>query len=126
MMNELFRAVVERLRIVFTAHAALDIEAEMIARHIERKATLLRQAAQLETEGLTDLAAELRQAAGRVDPRRPAESVLPVLDTPAITDAGITPTDTVNGSLPLLAPTTEKNGNGADRPAETNNRKKSR
>jgi len=106
MMNELFRAVVERLRIVFTA-------------------TLLRQAAQLETEGLTDLAAELRQAAGRMDPRRPAESVLPILDIPAIADAGSTPTDTANGSLPLLAPATEKNSHGADRPAETNSRKKS-
>jgi len=126
MMNELFRAVVERLRIVFSAHAALDIEAEMIARHIERKATLLRQAAQLETEGLTDLAAELRQAAGRMDPRRPAESVLPVLDTPTITDTSSTHTDTANVSLPLLAPTIEKNGNGVDRPAESKNRKKSR
>jgi len=126
MMNELFRAVVERLRIVFTAHAALDIEAEMIARHIERKAALLRQAAQLETEGLTDLAAEVRQAAGRMDPRRPAESVLPVLDTNAITDTSGTCTDTANGSLPLLAPTSERNGTGADRPAVTNSRKKSR
>jgi len=28
--------------------------------------------------------------------------------------------------LPLLAPAIEKNGHGADRPVETNNRKKSR
>jgi len=96
MMNELFRAVSERLKVIFTAHAALDIEAEMIAHHIERKAALLRQAAQMETEGLTDLATELRQAVGRMDPHRPAESVLPTLDTNAITDASSTPTDTAS------------------------------
>jgi len=118
-MNELFRAVSERLKVVFTAHAALDIEAEMVARHIERKAALLRQAHQLEQEGLTDLAAELRQSAGRMDPRRPAESVMPILNAPALTD-------TSGGAL--LAPTPEKdcNGAGTDRQAETNGRKKSR
>jgi hypothetical protein len=115
-MNELFRAVSERLKVIFTAHAALDIEAEMIAQHVERKAALLRQAAQLEKEGFADLAAELRQAAGRMDPRRPAESVLPALDAPASPEA--------NGvALSLPTPATERDG--TETKLETSRRKKS-
>jgi hypothetical protein len=78
-VNELFRAVSERIKAVLTAHAALELEAELIARHVERKADLLRKADQLESEGLTELAAELRQHARRTDLNRPAEAALPAL-----------------------------------------------
>jgi hypothetical protein len=81
-MNELFRAVSERLKSIFTAHAALELEAELIARHVQRKATLLRQAAQLESEGLNDLASELRTHASAMDVRKPAETVLALLEGP--------------------------------------------
>jgi hypothetical protein len=81
-MNELFRAVSDRIKAVLTAHAALELEAELIARHVERKAELLRKADQLESEGLGDLAAELRQHAKRTDLNRPGEATLPALDAP--------------------------------------------
>jgi hypothetical protein len=66
-MNELFHAVSERLKMIFTAHAALELEAELILCHAQRKATLLKQATQLEQEGMTDLAAELRRHTGAMD-----------------------------------------------------------
>src|SRR4051794_38345431 len=78
-VNELFRAVSDRLKAVLTAHAALELEAELIARHVERKAELLRKADQLESEGMADLAEELRRHARRTDINRPGEAVLPAL-----------------------------------------------
>jgi hypothetical protein len=66
-MNELFHAVSERLKMIFTAHAALELEAELILCHAQRKATLLKQAAQLEQEGMAELAAELRRHTGAMD-----------------------------------------------------------
>src|SRR5688500_5786528 len=81
-MTELFEAVSARLRAIFTAQAALELETEMILAHVERKAELLRRADALEKEGLGDLAVELREHAGRLDPRRPAEAVLPALPAP--------------------------------------------
>src|SRR5262245_53283447 len=81
-MTELFDAVAARLKALFTAQAALELEAEMILAHVERKADLLRRADSLEKEGLTELATELREHAGRLDPRRPAEAVLPALPAP--------------------------------------------
>src|SRR5262249_55427760 len=75
-------AVAARLKAIFTARAALELEAELILGHIERKAALLRRADELDREGLGELAAELRNHAGRLDPRRPAEAVLPALPAP--------------------------------------------
>jgi hypothetical protein len=66
-MNELFHAVSERLKMIFTAHAALELEAELILCHAQRKAALLKQAAHLEQEGMADLAAELRRHTGAMD-----------------------------------------------------------
>jgi len=82
-MSELFDAVAARLKAIFTARAALELEAELILGHIERKAALLRRADELDREGLGELAAELRNHAGRLDPRRPAEAVPPALPAPA-------------------------------------------
>lgn len=78
-MTELFLAVSTRLKAIFTAHAALELEAELITHHIERKAALFEQAAKLEEKGLKDLAAELRQHVGGLDLRRAVSSVLPML-----------------------------------------------
>lgn len=87
-MSELFRAVSERLKALFTAHAALELESELIARHVERKGALLRQAARLEGEGLTDLAAELRTHAGAMDLNRPAPAIVPMLEGPRVIAEG--------------------------------------
>jgi hypothetical protein len=59
-MNELFCAVSNRLKAIFTAHAALELEAELLLLHAQRKAALLQRAAQLEQEGMSELADELR------------------------------------------------------------------
>jgi hypothetical protein len=72
-MNELFRAVSERLKAIFTTHAALELEAELILCHARRKAALVQEAARLEQEGLADLAADLRRHAGGMDLARPAQ-----------------------------------------------------
>ena len=76
-MSELFRAVSARLKAIFTAHTALELEAELLIHHIERKAMLLGRADQFEKEGMADLATELRQYASKMDPQRPAEAMLP-------------------------------------------------
>jgi hypothetical protein len=80
-LNELFRAVSERLKTLFTAHAALELEAELIIGHVERKAALLKRAAQLEQDGLTDLATELRQHTGAMN-LGPSEQQVPALAGP--------------------------------------------
>jgi hypothetical protein len=66
-MNELFHAVSIRLKVIFTAHATLELESELILLHAERKAALLKRASQLEEEGLDDLASELRTHVGDMD-----------------------------------------------------------
>lgn len=43
-MIALFRAVIERVKALFITAAALDLEADFVARHAERQAELLRQA----------------------------------------------------------------------------------
>ena len=71
-MNELFRAVSQRLKTIFTVHAALELEAELILSHAERKAALLLRAAQLEKERNKPLRAPVLIAVAAVpspDPR---------------------------------------------------------
>src|SRR5262245_21708190 len=84
-MNELFDAVTSRLKTIFTAHAALELEAELINRHIERKAGLRKRASELEQQGLNDLAAELRQHASEVTLRKHTEAaqIVPCQGLPA-------------------------------------------
>jgi hypothetical protein len=74
-LNELFRAVSARLKAIFTAHAALELEAELLLGHVERKVALLQRAAQLDKEGMTELAKELRQHAGAMDLGTPNQNV---------------------------------------------------
>jgi hypothetical protein len=66
-MNELFCAVSNRLKAIFTAHAALELEAELLLLHAQRKTALLQRAAQLEQEGMSELAGELRRHTGAMD-----------------------------------------------------------
>jgi hypothetical protein len=107
-MSELFCAISERLKVIFTAHAALELEAELILSHIERRANLLRSAAKLEEEGFTDLANDLRRHAGEMDTNRPADKVLTVL--PALSNCngheaeGHTPTTPPAGTAATTSP----------------------
>src|ERR1700733_5864769 len=76
-MSELFRAITERLKAIFAANAALELEAELLVAHIERKTALLRLAAQCAQEGFEDLAEELRNYIEGMNPRQPATAILP-------------------------------------------------
>lgn len=79
-MFQLFRALAERVKALFLTHAALDFEAEFLARDAERKAELLRQAARYEEEGLSSVARQLRQQVEMVDLQRPLATVLPAVE----------------------------------------------
>ena len=76
-MFQLFHALAARLKALFVANVALDFESELAARHADRKAGLLRQAADFEKENLPEVAAELRQRAAELDLRQPLASILP-------------------------------------------------
>lgn len=79
-MLGIFQAVAGRLKAMFVTHVALDLESELLAHDAARKAGLLRQADQYAAEGLEDVAAELRERAGRVSLDRPLATVLPALE----------------------------------------------
>jgi len=79
-MFQLFRVLGARLKALFVANVALDFESEFAAASAERKAGLLRQAADYERDGLPEVAAELRQRAAEIDFRKPLASVLPSLE----------------------------------------------
>lgn len=75
-MIQFFRAFFERFRAKFTVDSGLDFEAKLIARDAERKAVLLRRAAQYDNEGLHHVAGELRQRAEAISFHRPLASLL--------------------------------------------------
>lgn len=78
-MFALFRAVLDRLKALLATSAALELEAEALARHAQRKAELLRLAEQYESEKLHTVARELRQHAESLDLQRPLAGVVNTL-----------------------------------------------
>jgi hypothetical protein len=78
-MFNLFRVIVDRIKAVFATAAALELEGEFLARDAERRAELLRQADRYDAEGLTTVAARLRQMAEATSAETPTASVLPAL-----------------------------------------------
>jgi hypothetical protein len=81
-MFKLFRAIIERIKLMFATAAAQELEADFVAANAERKAALLRESNRYESEGLPTVAAELRQRAEALDPSRPLTSVLPLVEFP--------------------------------------------
>ena len=79
-MFALFRALTERVKALFITTAALDFEADLLARDAERKAELLRQADRYDTEGLHGIAQHLRQQSEALSLQRPLASMLPSVD----------------------------------------------
>jgi len=79
-MFKLFRAIIERIKLMFATAAAQELEADFVAANAERKAALLREANRFESEGLPTVAAELRQRAEALDQSRPLASVLPLVE----------------------------------------------
>jgi hypothetical protein len=74
-----FRAVLDRLKALLATSAALELEADALARHAQRKADLLRLAEQYESEKLHSVAQELRQHAETLDLQRPLAGVVNTL-----------------------------------------------
>jgi hypothetical protein len=72
----LFRAVIDRIKVLLATSAALELEADALARQAERKAELLRLAQQYESEKLSAVAQELRQHAEALDGKQPLAGVL--------------------------------------------------
>jgi hypothetical protein len=62
---------VERIKALLLSEATLDLEAQALVRHAERKADLYRRAAALEAEGLPTVADELRRQAETLNPQEP-------------------------------------------------------
>jgi hypothetical protein len=99
-MFKLFRALIDRLNLLFAAAAAREPEAEILAESAARQAELLREAQRYESEGLHAVADTLRRQAEDLDPQRPLATVLPAVehlasDVPALTHNG-------NGAAPAL------------------------
>jgi hypothetical protein len=75
-MFHLFRAVIDRIKLLLATSAALELEADALARHAERKAELLRLAQQYESEKLPAVAQELRRHAEALDWKQPLVDVV--------------------------------------------------
>jgi hypothetical protein len=113
-MLQLFHALAQRVKALFITNAALDFEAQFVSRDAERKAELLRQAAQYEKEGLHIIAQELRERAEQISLEQPLATVLPsiehlhanVLTFP--NDAKGPPSETKPAGTPLHVPSARK------------------
>jgi hypothetical protein len=79
-MFSFFRALTDRIKALFATNAAMDLEAELLARDAERRAELHRLADRYDAEGLHAVADNLRQRASNLSLDRPLASVLPALD----------------------------------------------
>src|SRR5687768_9171926 len=99
-MFALVQSLVSRLKTLFALDAALDLEQQFLARQVERKAELHRQAQRLEREGLDGLAAELRQQADALSTERPLQVVLPYFGgEPSLTPAREVPLLSTSGRV---------------------------
>ncbi len=121
-MLALFRAVVDRVKALFLTDAAMDLQAHLLTRAADRKADLLRQAAAFEAEGLSLVAAELRQQAIAIDLNRPLAIVLPAIEhlvpsdptIPQLPGLAATPNGS-NGKVPALPEPTKTTGRKSGR-----------
>ena len=78
----IFQEAIARLKALLLADVALDLEGQFLARHADRKASLLEQAEQYEQQGLAELAAEVRGQVDQFVIDRPLAWVHPVFGTP--------------------------------------------
>ena len=79
-MLQLFHVLAQRVKALFITNAALDFEAQFVARDAERKTELLRQVAQYEKEGLHVIAQDLRERAEKISLEQPLATVLPSIE----------------------------------------------
>jgi hypothetical protein len=74
-MFRIIAALFGRFSTRHIADAGADFDADLIARHAERKATLLRRAARFDDEGLATVADDLRRQAEALSLQRPLATV---------------------------------------------------
>ena len=79
-MLRLFHALCARIKAMFAADAALEIQAEIAVRGAERKAQLYRLAAQYEEEGFASVAHDLRRQAEALHLQQSVGDVIPAID----------------------------------------------
>jgi len=75
-MIHLFRTVIDRIKFLLATSAALELEADALARHAERKAELLRLAQQYVSEKLPAIAQEWCHRAEALDLQQPLTRVM--------------------------------------------------
>ena len=107
-MFQPFHALGDRIKALFVADMALDLEAQLAARQADRQAELLVQAEQHDRHGFPIVAARLRAQAEALGLDRPLASVLPAL-AHWQADAPLTP------ALPTDVPPTDGNPDRAAR-----------
>ena len=109
----IFQEAIARLKALLLADVALDLEGQFLARHADRKASLLEQAQQYEQQGWDQLAAEVRGQVDQFVIDRPLAWVHPVFGTPPSdgTDRRSLPEDG-DAALRLAARSTDS-ANGA-------------
>src|SRR4051812_44997674 len=78
-MLSLFRVLTDRVKALFVTAAALELEAEFVARAAGCRARPLRQAPGYDAEGLRGIAQHLRQQAEAAAVERPLAGVLPAV-----------------------------------------------
>lgn len=76
----LFRALTDRLKVMFAADVATDFEAQLLTRDAERRAELLRRAQRYDDEGYAGIAQHIRRQAERLDIQQPLASILPAIE----------------------------------------------
>jgi hypothetical protein len=78
-MLSIFRPVIDRLKALFAATAAQELEAEAVGRDAERRAELLRLAERYDREGLPSVARKLRNQAESSNLEEPLAIALPLV-----------------------------------------------
>jgi len=108
-MFDAFHALSDRIKALFVADMALDLEAQLVSRQADRQAELLLQAEGHDRHGFPGVAARLRAQAEALGLDRPLAGVLPALEHWQADDHPALPTD---------VPTSNNNPNrGARLPA---------
>lgn len=79
-MFKLIRALFARIKALFVADAALEIQTEIATRCAERKAALYRLAARYDEEGLASVAHDLRRQAEELHLQMAFGDVVPAID----------------------------------------------
>jgi hypothetical protein len=111
LMLALFQSIVDRIKAMFAADAALDLEAQFVSRQADRKADLLRKAAEFEREGLKGVAQDLRLQAESLSIQRPLDAILPAAaelggaskPVPQLPHKTVAQAESKRGRRPLLA-----------------------